>query len=241
MMEKIICGDCIEEMKKLPDEYVDGIITDPPYGTNYGKIMNDETLDIYKKSLKEMFRVLKNNTFLITYCFPLYVPDIIEEARKNGFTYRWIGFNYYPNMFKQKPQPLGYNRYDLFLIFSKGDAKKRGYIKDTIHIVMDKKNNKEREFGHPHQKPEKCAEKLVKAIVGKENSDKDFIFLDPFCGSGVFLCEALKKGCNIIGIDISEEYCSLTRKRLTQLNDYMRTREDEIGFHNSNQHDGRNI
>jgi len=32
---KIIQGDCIEEMKKLPDNSVDAIITDPPYGLEF--------------------------------------------------------------------------------------------------------------------------------------------------------------------------------------------------------------
>lgn len=27
---KIICGDCLEELKKPPDNSVDAIITDPP-------------------------------------------------------------------------------------------------------------------------------------------------------------------------------------------------------------------
>ena len=209
MKNKIFCGDCLKIMKKISDESINAIITDPPYGTNYGKIANDETLEVYKKSFNEMFRILKDKSFLITYCFPLYIPEIIEEAKKQGFIYRWIGFNYYPNMFKQKPQPLGYNRYDLFLIFSKGDAKKRGYIKDTIHILMDNKNNKTREFGHPHQKPEKCAEKLIKATT-KEGD----LVLDPFAGFGTFLKVAKDMKRNFIGIEISEEYCKLIKERL---------------------------
>ena len=28
-------GDCLELMKELPDESVDAVITDPPYGINY--------------------------------------------------------------------------------------------------------------------------------------------------------------------------------------------------------------
>lgn len=32
---KIILGDCIEELKKLPDNSVDAIITDPPYGLEF--------------------------------------------------------------------------------------------------------------------------------------------------------------------------------------------------------------
>jgi len=35
MINKIILGDCIEELKKLPDNSVDAIITDPPYGLEF--------------------------------------------------------------------------------------------------------------------------------------------------------------------------------------------------------------
>jgi len=31
-VNKIIHGDCIEKMKELPDNSIDAIITDPPYG-----------------------------------------------------------------------------------------------------------------------------------------------------------------------------------------------------------------
>lgn len=32
---KIINGDCIEELRKLPDNSVDAIVTDPPYGLEF--------------------------------------------------------------------------------------------------------------------------------------------------------------------------------------------------------------
>ncbi|MFD1443024.1 DNA methyltransferase, partial [Thermoactinomyces vulgaris] len=31
-MERMIHGDCLEELKKLPSESVDSVVTDPPYG-----------------------------------------------------------------------------------------------------------------------------------------------------------------------------------------------------------------
>ena len=34
-MNNIILGDCIEELKKLPENSVDAIITDPPYGLEF--------------------------------------------------------------------------------------------------------------------------------------------------------------------------------------------------------------
>lgn len=32
---KVFCGDCIEVMKLLPDNSVDAIVTDPPYGLEF--------------------------------------------------------------------------------------------------------------------------------------------------------------------------------------------------------------
>lgn len=201
---QIICADFLQIGGTLPVGTYDACITDPPYGTNYGKVANDETLETYLNSLEHIYRLLKDETFFVTYCFPLYIPEVITKAKEVGFKYRWIGFNYYPNMFKQKPQPLGYNRTDCFLVFSKGEAKKRGYIKDVIHIVMD--SNKP---DHPHGKPDKCAEKLIKATTNEND-----IILDPFCGTGVFCKVAKDMGRKYTGIDIEESYCELARKKL---------------------------
>lgn len=202
---KIILGNSLEILKDYKEVF-DSCITDPPYGTNYGKVVGDETIETFVKSLPLIYNSLKDKTFFITYCYPFYVPEIINEARKVGFQYRWIGFNYYPNMFKQKPQPLGYNRYDLFLIFSKGDAKKRGYIKDTIHILMDKSNAKER--GHPHQKPEKALEKLIKATTNEND-----VILDPFFGSGNLGLVAERMNRRFVGIEIDKEFYNLAKQR----------------------------
>ena len=43
---KIIQGDCIKELKKIPDSYVDLIVTSPPYVTSYeyGELQQLSTL-----------------------------------------------------------------------------------------------------------------------------------------------------------------------------------------------------
>lgn len=67
---KLIQGDCLEVMKTLPDESVDFIITDPPYGIAYQstrltdksawfpKIKNDEAP--FVDFIPESFRILKS-------------------------------------------------------------------------------------------------------------------------------------------------------------------------------------
>lgn len=33
MINRIILGDCLEVMKDIPDNFIDSVICDPPYGT----------------------------------------------------------------------------------------------------------------------------------------------------------------------------------------------------------------
>ena len=62
---------------------------------------------------------------------------------------------------------------------------------------------------HPTQKPEKLLAKLILA----SSAQGDFVF-DPFLGSGTTSVVAKKLGRNYCGVEISEEFCLLTEKRL---------------------------
>jgi len=62
---------------------------------------------------------------------------------------------------------------------------------------------------HPTQKPEKLIAKLILASCPKNG-----IVLDPFVGSGTTSVVAKKLGRNYVGIEINEEYCCWTEKRL---------------------------
>jgi len=60
---KIICGDALEELKKLPDNSIDLILTDPPY--NLGKdfandnLSQEEYLNFLTPIFNELARVIK--------------------------------------------------------------------------------------------------------------------------------------------------------------------------------------
>ena len=41
----IICGDALEELKKIKDESIDLIVTDPPYNLNKDYGNNDDKLE----------------------------------------------------------------------------------------------------------------------------------------------------------------------------------------------------
>ena len=68
----IIRGDCTRVMKDMPSKSVDLIVTDPPYGVNYQsrdgrRVPNDDSLQWLESASKEMYRVLKNNSFCISF------------------------------------------------------------------------------------------------------------------------------------------------------------------------------
>jgi DNA modification methylase len=61
---KIICGDCIDVMKKIPDESIDLVVTSPPYDKirNYKK--NEWTIDLPEIG-KQISRILKPNAVCV--------------------------------------------------------------------------------------------------------------------------------------------------------------------------------
>lgn len=72
---KIILGDCIEEMKKLPSNSFDIVIADPPYniGKNFGNNFDNYSLEEYiswsKKWIQECRRLLKDTGTMFVYGF----------------------------------------------------------------------------------------------------------------------------------------------------------------------------
>ena len=57
-LNTIIQGDCLEVMKTLPDNYIDAVVTDPPYGLSFmGKKWDYDVPGV--EVWKECLRVLK--------------------------------------------------------------------------------------------------------------------------------------------------------------------------------------
>ena len=67
---------------------------------------------------------------------------------------------------------------------------------------------------HPTIKSVKLMEYFIDLITPPENYKKDFVILDPFCGSGTTLLAAKKRDVNAIGIEKEEEYVKIIQQRL---------------------------
>ncbi len=95
----IIQGDCIKEMKKLPENSIDAIITDPPFniGKKYGKDKDNKKLFEYYgwcyNWIDECIRVLKQTGNLYIMNFPRHLAFLYVHLIKRGMIYKnWISW-----------------------------------------------------------------------------------------------------------------------------------------------------
>jgi len=79
--------------------------------------------------------------------------------------------------------------------------KTKNNIVDSIHAI------------HPY--PAKFPASLPREII-REYAKKNYIILDPFCGSGTTLVEASIFGCNSIGVDVNGLSCLLSKVKTTK-------------------------
>lgn len=206
-MKELIIGNCIEEMKKIEDQSVDLILTDPPYNAkNIGPNKREYSLGRmqlpekeYKKFCKDWFREAKRISKAI-----VFTPGIANTHN-------------YPQPFWQiawhKPASVSFNRMGGFNawepIFIYGKPTERlgqdYWRQDTLNL----KKGPERK--HPCPKPLP----LMDWLVQKFSKPNDLI-LDPFAGSGTSLLSAKRFGRRFIGIDLNPEYIEICKKRLAQ-------------------------
>lgn len=224
-LNQIIYGDCLEVMKEFPNESIDFILTDPPFGIGKKEIVGDKSLDTYKKSLPLMEKVLKNNSWFITFASMGLLPKVLEETTR-FFEYIWLGFIYYSNMQRIMHSPVGFTKISLFLVFKKGQPKKHYFLRDVLVFTY---GSYEKEIiGHPSPKPLKSVCELIKF-----GSNKNDIILDPFVGSGTTCIGAKKLRRQFIGIEIDSLYHELACQRLAKEGPEMIELEEYFGSTNT--------
>lgn len=137
-MPKIIHGDCLEELKKMPDNSVDSGLMDPPYGLSEqpdmweilshwmkGEYRTEKTKGFMGKEWdgfvpapdiwKELYRVLKPGAFCLVFAGSRTQDLMALSMRLGGFhirdTIMWIygsGFPKSANIAKHIDKKLGY-------------------------------------------------------------------------------------------------------------------------------------
>jgi len=197
--------DCREGLKMIPNESIDVIFTDPPYGLKKEGIKNDHDLSLFYSVLPESYRVLKKDAFFITFFSTKFLPDIFKN---NPFQYFWQFILYLPN--GRVSSPIGFTKYMSCVVFKKGNPKMTKKGKDIFVDTPGKMVEPDEGFiNHPTPKPKTFIKEIL-IMFSKEND----IILDLFIGSGstAVACKQLKR--NYIGFEINKDYCKLAEERL---------------------------
>jgi len=186
---KIICGDALEELKKLPDNSIDLILTDPPYPDYHTEIYG------YKKELITVLNKFK-------------CPQLIFWSSKVDFPLDYTAVHIW-----DKKVGCG-SQYERIFERSGGKEYKvfRCYLINST-VAKSYHGLGEEYTAHPSQKPIK----LIRELILKYTKEGDII-LDPYMGTGVvpLVCKQLKR--KYIGIEINPEYYKIAKKRLAQSN-----------------------
>ncbi len=89
-INRILCGDCVEVMRQLPDESVDFVLTDPPYLVNYRSrdgrsVAGDNDPAMLARAFLQVYRVLKNNHFCVSFYGWNRVDTFMRLWKEAGF------------------------------------------------------------------------------------------------------------------------------------------------------------
>ncbi len=78
-MVDIKCGDCLELMKDIPDNSIDLILCDPPYGTTHCEW--DKRIP-FEPLWKQYNRIIKDNGAILLFSSQPFSTDLINSNRK---------------------------------------------------------------------------------------------------------------------------------------------------------------
>lgn len=111
-------------------------------------------------------------------------------------------------------KPLQNNYIETVFNFGVGLLKVQEEDGFLSNIIQNVEREKIDDFNnHPTVKPLKLIQKLISISIPLVNSN---IVIDPFNGSGTTTLAAKNLGISYIGIDKSNDYCEIARKRLDQ-------------------------
>lgn len=240
-IDKIICGDCLELMKYLPDNSVDLVILDPPYkisiegnkiirtykhynwkrrsdiGFDFGKWdrnwKDDEEFFAWVELwFKECARVMKDGAWIY----------IFFDKQKTGIFDLYLAPKYEIKArtiyvwVKSNPVPsfrkVNWNSgTEHIWVGSKGDSKLKNFLYQKYMSNYMITPNASAYKETGH--PTEKPLKLIKHLIEVNSNEGDTV-LDCFMGSGTLPVACVELNRHFIGMEISPEYCKIAEQRL---------------------------
>ena len=224
---KIINGNSIELLKKLKDESIDMIATDPPYKvTARGNAGNSGGMMQKKLSMQgkifqhndvkpieyipEFYRLLKDGSHCYIMTNHVNLQEILNTATECGFKFiKSLIWNKGNKIMGQYYM----SQFEYILFFRKGKGKKinKCGTADILDIPNKKTKNEEGKNIHDTEKPVG----LMKILI-ENSSQEGEIVLDPFMGVGSTGMASVELNRRFIGIELDENYFSIAKQRIEE-------------------------
>lgn len=234
---QLIHGDCLDVLKTIPDQSIDLVLTDPPYGTTACKW--DNIID-FVPMWAELKRVCKPTTAILLFGTEPF-SSLLRVSNLKDFRYDWVWEKANGTGFlNAKFQPLrAHENISVFYarkpVFNpqktKGNKRKQVDRKDINSECYGKaikrqaydsderyprsiqffNSDKQKISLHPTQKPVALLEYLIKSY-----SNPGQVVLDFTMGSGSTGVACQNTGRKFIGIEKEEKYFKIARDRLAE-------------------------
>jgi site-specific DNA-methyltransferase (adenine-specific) len=236
-LNKVYNESCLETLKRIPDDFIDLVVTSPPYNMNLrirnGKYCSrqivkefstkysnfddnlpiEEYYDFHSKVISELLRTSK---------IVFYNIQIVTGSKRAIFKIIGEFSDYLKDIViwdKGYAQPAMasnvLNRQsELILIFERSNAISRQFSKcnfkrGTLSDVWNISRGKKIDKNHSAVFPEK----LVETILTNFTNENDIIY-DPFMGTGTTALVSKVLNRRWIGSEINEEYCQTITQRV---------------------------
>lgn len=224
-LNKIYNIDCIKGMKEIPDNFIDLIVTDPPYLINYKTnhrkdtrknnrldfgtiIQNDDNPELIVDYIKECYRIMKNNTAMYIFCSPK-TSVFFELELEKYFTIKnrimWVKNNWTAGDLEAQ---FG-QQYEIIFLVNKGRCLFNG---ERLTDVWNFDRVSGDEQIHQNQKPQP----LIELCIKKHSKENDIIF-DGFMGSGTTAFSSKRLGRQFLGFEIEKDYCDKANEKVLKI------------------------
>ncbi|KKK99135.1 hypothetical protein LCGC14_2635760 [marine sediment metagenome] len=194
----IVVGDARILAKRIPDESVDLIFTDPPYAKEY--------LDLYDWLGKIASRVLKDNGFVMTYCGNIWVHEVIRRMGLSlDFFFQYVEVNNGNSTILWPRKTIV--RYKPIVCFRKKESKA---LPRTNVLGVWQSNGSDKRF-HKWGQSEGTARYYIDCFSKSGN-----IVLDPFSGGGTAAAVSKKLGREFVSFEIDKDAAEIAKGRIGQ-------------------------
>jgi site-specific DNA-methyltransferase (adenine-specific) len=238
LLDSIFNESCIDTMKRIPDNFVDVVITSPPYNMNlrirkgeycsrqivkeistkYEGFSDNLPIDEYNKFHTDVLRELLRISNLVFYNIQIVTGSkrsifkmIGEFSDKLKEIIVWDKGHGQPAM---QEQVLN-RRTELILVFENDYPISRqfrtaNFKRGTLEDIWEiKRERKKGVDNHGATFPEE----LIKVILDNFTNENDIVY-DPFLGTGTTAVVSKKLNRRFIGSELSKEYYKICQSQL---------------------------